>query len=56
MDYGKTKTPLCFGVMMDKNNISDEYQYSLLFNNTGNDKDDYDIPDTIFELQTPIQK
>ena len=44
-DYGIGMNKLCFGVVMQKNNIDDKYQYLLRYN-VSNTPGKEDIPNT----------
>ena len=44
-DYGIGKKKLCFGVVMQKNNVGDKYQYLLRYN-ISNTPGKEDIPNT----------
>lgn len=53
-DYAKGTKNLCFGITMSKNNVNDEYEYSLRYNMSigyGGD----DIPNTnIIQRVNPV--
>ena len=51
-DYTQDGKNLCFGVVMNKNNIDDKYEYSLRFNLS--QYRNKDLPDTNAERIQPI--